>query len=85
MKSILLTIYLFSIGINYLYFHLAFSKGGIQEDDNPEDGEIYVTFMPGINTLHGILMWCAVWPVKITHQNEPEQPSNTSKFFRIKK
>ena len=81
-----LSIYLFSAGFIYLYVHLSHSKGGIFEGGTPNDSDIYLTFVPVMNTIFCVIMWFAEWPLKeIEEPEESKLPVDRSKFFRIKK
>lgn len=84
--SALLMVYLFSVGGNYLYIHLSHSRGGIFYGDTPKEGEVYLTFIPVLNTIFAIFMWFSQWPlVEIEEPEEDKKPKDYSKFFKIRK
>ena len=74
---ILITIYILSTFLMWLYFHLAHGKNGIFKCINPESSDIAIVFIPILNTVGVLCLYAVEFPIK--------NKNNYNNFFKIKK
>jgi len=73
-------VYVVSGFFTWLYFKIAYSKGGIMQDDYPNNLDIFATLFPIMNTAAFIGLWISRSP-KIKNK----MTKRTYNFFKIKK
>lgn len=77
-ESIMILLYVGSVGYVYNWFRIAYSKGGRWENSHPIPLDIFITFCPCVNTI--VFVVGIFLPPK-----ENQGWFNIDNFFRIKK
>jgi len=82
---ILLSIYLISVILMWLYLHLAHSKNGIFSGLDIGIIDAIVTIIPFLNTGIALTEYISHWPIKEKYDSENKKVSFLNKLFNIKK
>ena len=82
--GILILVYIISVFGMYFYWKLAYSKGGIFEDEFTDWGCLFLTFSPIFNTIL-LGSWIFDYPIKRTKTEKLRELKNFDKFLNIKR
>lgn len=77
---LILLLYILPGFIVWLYFHLAYSKGGVYEGITVDGVDVSLVFIPYVNIVASVCYWIGNYPIKTGESNKP-----INKFFKIKK
>lgn len=74
---ILIIIYIISVLLMWLYFHLAYSKNGVFKSIDAECSDLIIVLIPLLNTFGVFYLYLIEPPI--------EKECNCNKFFKVKK